>query len=65
MEHVKQEYPAYGTGDFRHPAVRILQQNGSSITNFTYHSHTITKGKPKLEGLPATYCEDESEAETL
>ena len=65
LDHVKQEYPSYGTGDFRHPAIRILQQNGSAITNLTYQSHTITAGKPKLEGLPATYCESDDEAETL
>ena len=65
LDHVKQEYPSYGTGDFRCPAVRILQANGSDITNFTYVSHAITPGKPALEGLPATYCEADDEAETL
>ena len=28
-------------------------------------SHSVTPGKPALEGLPATYCEAGSEAETL
>lgn len=61
----KQEYPAYGTTDFREPAYQILQENGSRITNFEYKSHTIFQGKPKLEGLPATYVEQEDEASTL
>lgn len=65
LDHVKQEYPSYGTGDFRHPAVRILQGNGSAITNFTYLSHEVLSGKPALAGLPATYCEADDEAETL
>src|SRR5699024_10952809 len=39
--------------------------NSSLISDFRYDSHTITDGKPKLEGLPATYVEDASEAETL
>ncbi len=65
LEHVKQEYPVYGSTDFRHPAVEILQPNGSRITDFVYESHTITKGKPRLQGLPATYCESDDEAETL
>lgn len=65
LDHIKQEYPSYGTGDFRHPAVRILQQDGSDITNFIYQTHTISKGKPALKGLPSTYCESEQEAETL
>ncbi|MGI6006187.1 MAG: alpha-galactosidase [Ruminococcus sp.] len=65
MEHIKQEYPSYGSGDFREPAVRILQKNGSSITDFVFDSYRVEKGKPKLEGLPATYCESDDEAETL
>ncbi len=65
LDHIKQEYPSYGTGDFRHPAIRVQQDNGSCITNLVYQSHKITLGKPKLEGLPATYCEAEEEAETL
>ena len=65
LENIKQEYPVYGSSDFRHPAVEIKQENGSSISDFVYDSHQITKGKPVLPGLPATYVEDESEADTL
>ena len=65
LEHVRQEYPAYGTTDFRLPALEILQDNGSRLTNFTYESYRIFQGKPVLEGLPATYTEDGSEADTL
>ena len=65
LEHCKQEYPVYGSTDFRHPAVELCQPNGSRITDFVYHSHTVTPGKPALPGLPATYCEADGEAETL
>ena len=65
LDHIKQEYPSYGTTDFRHPALEIVQPNGSRITNFTYVSHEITAGKPVLEGLPATYTEQDDEAQTL
>lgn len=65
LEHLKQEYPAYGTTDFRMPAVEITQPNGSRITDFRYVSHRIYKGKPGLKGLPATYTESEDEADTL
>ena len=65
LEHLRQEYPSYGTTDYRLPAFEILQQNGSRITNFVYESHKIFSGKPKLSGLPATYTESENEAETL
>lgn len=65
MEHIKQELPVYGTGDYRQPAVIIVQENGSHIVDFQYDSYEIRQGKPKLSGLPATYVEKESEAMTL
>ena len=65
LDHVRQEYPSYGTGDYRMPAVEVLQESGSRITNFIYKGHHIMSGKPGLEGLPATYVEEENEAATL
>lgn len=65
LQYIQQEYPAYGTSDFRYPAYCIKQADGSSITSFTYRSHTIFEGKKKLEGLPATYVEDPMEATSL
>ncbi|HBN57619.1 MAG TPA: alpha-galactosidase [Lachnospiraceae bacterium] len=65
LDHIKQEYPSYGTGDFRHPAVCVRQKNGSRILDLTYQSHRIIPGKPALADLPATYCESPDEAETL
>ncbi|MFW6016338.1 MAG: alpha-galactosidase, partial [bacterium] len=60
-----QEYPAYGTLDFRYPAYQIQLENGTTVTDLKYQSYEIIKGKEKLEGLPATYVESEDEAETL
>ncbi len=65
LEHTKQEYGVYGTTDYRRPAVEVLQKNGSRLSDFCYQSHTVTAGKPRLEGLPATYTEEDHEAETL
>ena len=65
LEHLKLEYPVYGSSDYRYPAVEILQENGSRISDFTYVSYTIAAGKPKLQGLPATYTEKDEEAQTL
>lgn len=65
LDLLKQEYPSYGSTDFREPAFQILQENGSRITNFEYKDHKIYKGKPKLDGLPATYVEEDDEATTL
>lgn len=65
LEHLRQEYPSYGTGDMRYPAFTVAQENGSRISDFVYAGHRIFAGKPRLDGLPATYVEDEDEAETL
>lgn len=48
-----------------HPAIELLQENGSRISEFQYDSYEIIDGKPKLSGLPATYTESEEEAQTL
>ncbi|MGE6754578.1 alpha-galactosidase [Rossellomorea sp. NPDC071047] len=65
LDFLRQEYPSYGTTDYREPAFQILQENGSRITNFRYDGYRILPGKPELDGLPATYSENDSEAETL
>lgn len=65
LEHIKQEFPSYGTTDFRFPAHQIKQQNGSNITNFEYVGYEIFKGKKKLHGLPATYVDSENQATTI
>ena len=53
-----QEYPTYGTGDMRSPALQVKNAAGDSITRLRYEGHRIFDGKPVLSGLPATYGED-------
>ena len=65
MQYTKQEYPVYGTGDYRNPALTVRQENGSEIVDFKYVSHEIYGGKKKLAGLPATYTESDEEATSL
>ena len=65
LEHIKQELPSCGGTDYRTGAVELRQPNGSRLTDFRYVSHRIEPGKPRLQGLPATYTEDDSEAMTL
>jgi alpha-galactosidase len=59
------EYPTYGTGDYRVPAITVAQTDGSTVLDLAYVSHRIVPGKPSLPGLPATYVESDDEAETL
>lgn len=65
LEAIPQEYPTYGNPDLRSPAIQIKLSNGTTVTDFRYDSHKIFKGKKKLNGLPATYVENDNEAETL
>lgn len=59
------EYPCHGTGDYRTPAARVLNADGNSVTCLTYAGHEIYSGKKPLDGLPAVYCREDSDAETL
>ena len=65
LDTLPQEYPAYGNTDFRAPAYQIQLENGTTISDLRYQKHQIYRGKPQLSGLPATYVEDEQEAETV
>lgn len=65
LDTLPQEYPSYGNTDFRTPAYTVQLENGSTITDLRYENYRITKGKPALEGLPATYVGHDEEAETL
>lgn len=65
MQYTRQEYPSYGTGDYRSPAVTIAQENGSRIIDFKYAGHEIYSGKKEILPIPATYVEEKEEAETL
>ena len=60
-----QEYSCNGGGDFRISALSIRGVNGSTVTELRYVSHKKYSGKPALQGLPATYTNDDCEAETL
>lgn len=65
LEALPLEYPFYGTSDLREPAAVIELANGCRVVEPRYASHKIYSGKPKLEGLPAVYIENENEAQTL
>lgn len=58
------EYPCHGTGDYREPCLMVMDDEGMTATDLRYQSHKVYKGKPALEGLPATFA-NENEAETL
>lgn len=65
LEHIKQEYPGFGTTDFRQPAFQLHYPKGDKVSHFEYKEYEVLNGKPVLDGLPATYTEREDEAQTL
>ncbi|MEK3887926.1 alpha-galactosidase [Bacillus sp. FSL K6-3431] len=65
LDRLPQEYPQYGSGDFRNPAYQVKLNDGSRITELIYKDFKIIKGKPELKGLPSVYSEADKEAETL
>ncbi len=59
------EYPCYGSPDMRVPAFHARYTDGSTVTKLYYKGHSIVAGKPALTGLPASYVENDTEADTL
>lgn len=65
MDTLPFEYPCFGIGDYRESAFKIMDANGMSTCDLRYVSHKMYEGKPKLEGLPATFATEESGCSTL
>ena len=59
------DFSTFGNADLRLPTLHLKYADGSMVSCFKYRSHKIYAGKPLLKGLPATYVEDNSEADTL
>ena len=64
LDTMRSEYPAYGNTDLRMPAYQVQLINGTRITDLSYESYKIVKGKEKLKGLPSLTGSEE-QAETL
>ena len=51
-ETVFEEFPTFGRGDYRSPAVTVQGKDGSNVNELRYVSHRILRGKPRMEGMP-------------
>lgn len=58
------EYSSGGIGDFRESCINIRNEEGCMGSEFFYESYEIKKGKSKLDGLPASFG-DEDDVTTL
>lgn len=65
LDTLPREYPDFNQGDFRSPAYVLRTADGLRVTRFAFEGYEVLAGKPAIAGLPATYVEDDAEAETL
>lgn len=52
LDVLPQEYPTYGRGDFRTPALKIRGADGNAVTEVRFQNHEVVPGRPPLPGLP-------------
>lgn len=59
LDQLPMEYPETGMGDYRESAFCVRNMEGFRASELKYDRYEILKGKPGLEGLPATWGSDE------
>ena len=66
LDVLPQDLPVTGSTDRRLPALVVTRPaDGGRVLDLRFAGHAILPGKPRLEGLPATYAENDAEATTL
>ena len=65
LDALPQEYPVYGSGDYRSTALKVCYPDGTHACELRYARHRLQKGKYALPGLPTVYATQEDLADTL
>lgn len=65
LDDVPLEYPCWGRGDMRTPALEVINPDGSDIIDLRVKKYDVIEGKPSIPGLPAAYATAEHGCETL
>lgn len=55
LDALPQEFPTYGSGDYRSTALKVRYPDGTFACELRYLKHEILEGKYSLPGLPAIY----------
>ncbi len=63
--HLPHELPVRGSGWYGTPAVAVMNEQGNDVVCLEYEGYCIYEGKKPLAGLPATYVEENQEADSL
>lgn len=59
-----QEYPVFGTSDYKDGGLSIFEDNTPLYLDFQYEKYEIINGKKRISGFPSSYA-DENESQTL
>lgn len=65
LDVLPQEYPVFGMGDYREGALELENADGSYGVEFVYKEHKILDEKYSLQGLPASYRNNNEKVSTL
>lgn len=55
LDNLLLEYSENGKGDFRHSPIELVMPDGTYVSDFVYHSHTITNAPYESKSLPCAY----------
>ena len=55
MDNILLEYSENGKGDFRQSPIELVMPDGTYVSDFVYHSHTISNEAYKSNSLPTAY----------
>lgn len=65
LDALPQEYPTYGSGDYRSCALKVRYPDGAFSCDLRFSDYKVRKGKYSLPGLPAVYETEDTKADTL
>ncbi len=59
LDTLPMEYAGNGLGDYRESSISVRTKDGHEGVAVAFEAYDIKKGKPRLKGLPATFCSEE------
>lgn len=65
LDNLMTEFSTEGRGDYRLTSMKASYDNGHSVLDFAYESHSISKEIPTMEGLPSVYGDEFSTLEVV
>ncbi|MDY3917594.1 MAG: alpha-galactosidase [Candidatus Limivivens sp.] len=65
LDALPQEYPVFGSGDYRESALKVRFGDGTTACELRYEGFELAEGKYGIPGLPAIYATEDTKADTL